>query len=75
MTTTNLPTGVNSIFEFQIPDIGGVKEATHDKNSEMEKHRNTLIQLHFGVSDTERLRSQESRLFNIGVPDLRNPEA
>jgi hypothetical protein len=30
--------------------------------------------LHFGVSDTGRLRSQESRLFNTGVPKLRNPE-
>ena len=30
--------------------------------------------LHFGVLDTGRLRSQESRLFNIGVPELRNLE-
>jgi hypothetical protein len=31
--------------------------------------------LHFGVSDTGRLRSQELRLFNTGVPELRNPES
>jgi hypothetical protein len=30
--------------------------------------------LHFGVSDTGRLRSQESRLFNTGFSELRNPE-
>jgi hypothetical protein len=28
--------------------------------------------LHFGVSDTGKLRSQELRLFNTGVPELRN---
>jgi hypothetical protein len=31
--------------------------------------------LHFRVSDTGRLRSQELRLFNTGVPELRNPES
>jgi hypothetical protein len=36
------------------------------------KHQNTLIRLHFGVSDTVRLRSQELRLINTGVPELRN---
>jgi hypothetical protein len=29
---------------------------------------------YLGVSDTGRLRNQESRLFNTGVPDLQNPE-
>jgi hypothetical protein len=28
--------------------------------------------IHFGVSDTRRLRSQESRIFNTGVLKLRN---
>jgi hypothetical protein len=31
--------------------------------------------LHFRVSDTRKLRSQELRLFNTGVPELRNPES
>jgi hypothetical protein len=31
--------------------------------------------LHFRVSNTGRLRSQESRLFNTRVSELRNPES
>jgi hypothetical protein len=31
--------------------------------------------LHFGVLDTGKLRSQELRLFNTGVPELRNLES
>jgi hypothetical protein len=49
---------VNSISEFQIPGVGGVKEA--------------MCKLHFGVSDTGSWRSQELRLFTTGVPKLRN---
>jgi hypothetical protein len=57
---------VNSISEFQIPGIGGVEKMKCEKNT---------LRLHFGVSDTGRLRSQELRLFNTGVPELRNPES
>jgi hypothetical protein len=37
--------------------------------------KNQKRKIHFGVSDTRKLRSQELRLFNIGVSELQNPKS
>jgi hypothetical protein len=48
---------VNSISEFQIPGVGGVKEATQWKDQKRK--------LHFGVSDTGSWKSQGSNSMEI----------
>jgi hypothetical protein len=62
----------DSISKFRIPEAGGVKEATHSKNLRNEKPQNPETVTSTGVSDTGSWRSQESRLFIIGVSKCRN---
>jgi hypothetical protein len=64
-------------LHFRVSGYQALEESRKQLTTRMSKRRNakrrnTLIRLHFRVSDTRRLRSQESRLFNTGVPKLRN---
>jgi hypothetical protein len=72
---------------FRIPGDGNVKDPSQEsqsceiqnpeipKEAHQQRISHTGRKLHFGVSDTGKLRSQELRLFNTGVPELRNPES
>jgi hypothetical protein len=70
----------DSILEFRIPEVGGVKSRDSSSqesrscemwNAEIPKQAHQQ-RLHFGVSDTRSWRSKKSRLFITGVLKLRN---
>jgi hypothetical protein len=48
------------------------RQARKINNAGIMARKDQKRKLHFGVSDTGKLRSQELRLFNTGVPELRN---
>jgi hypothetical protein len=66
----------DSISEFRIPGVGGVKSqdssSQESRSAEMRNDENPEIGTSIGVSDIESWRSQESRLFIIGVLKCQN---
>jgi hypothetical protein len=52
-----------------------IRQARKINNAGIMARKDQKLKLHFEVSDTGKLRSQELRLFNTGVPELRNSKS